>query len=190
MHLVWVCFVGDHCGAADLRAGAGGGRDRDHRRDARGLCAPPVVAPVLEIPDRPRLAGHEGDRFGGIEPAAAAERDHAVVVAGTKRLDAGLDIRGGRIWPDIGEQVDGEAGGARDLQHPMSDHVLGERRIGDQERPGDAQRAAGLRQLGHPPRPEPHPGRIAPVGAKRLRIDRVHASVSSAGWLGLLMVRL
>ena len=105
-------------------------------------------------------------------------------LAGAKRLDAGLDIRGGRIGPDVGEQIDREAGGARDLQHPMADHVLGERRVGDQQRPGDAERAAGLRQLGHPPRPEPHPGGIAPVGAKRLRIDRVHASVSSAWMAG------
>ena len=41
-----------------------------------------------------------------------------------------------------------------------------------------------------PPGPEPHPSGIAPVGAKRLRIDGVHASVSSARQLRPLMGRL
>ena len=119
-------LVGDHRGAADLRAGAGRGRDRDHRRDARGRGAPPVVAPVLEVPDRPRLAGHEGDRLGGIEAAAAAERDHAVVVAGAKCLDAASTCAAVGL-ADVGEQIDGKVGGTRDLQHAVADRVLGER---------------------------------------------------------------
>ena len=48
--------VGDHPGAADLGAGAGGGRHRDDRRDAGGIGAGPPVADVLEVPHRPGLA--------------------------------------------------------------------------------------------------------------------------------------
>ena len=47
-----------------------------------GVGARPPVADVLEIPHRPRLAGHEGDDLAGIERRAAAEGDHAVVAAG------------------------------------------------------------------------------------------------------------
>ena len=74
-------LVGDHAGAADLGAGAGGGRHGDDRGDALGIGAGPPVADVLEIPHRPRLAGHEGDDLAGIEPRAAAEGDDAVMAA-------------------------------------------------------------------------------------------------------------
>jgi hypothetical protein len=72
----------------------------------------------------------------------------------------------------------------------VTDHVLGERRIGDQQRSLDPKRPAGLGQFDDAPGAEAHPGRIAPVGAEGLRINRVHASVSSARRLRRLMVQL
>jgi hypothetical protein len=72
-------LVDHHAGAADLRSGTGSGRHGDHRCDAAALGAGPPVADVLEIPQRPGLAGHEGDHLAGIECRAAAERDHAVM---------------------------------------------------------------------------------------------------------------
>ena len=43
-------------GPADLRAGTGGGRNRDHRGDAGGIGPRPPISNVLEIPQRPTLA--------------------------------------------------------------------------------------------------------------------------------------
>ena len=135
----------------------------------------PVVAAVLEVPQRPRLAGHEGDRLGGVEAAAAAERDHAVVRARAHRRDPVLDVATGRVRPDRGEQAAGLPGAARDLEHPAPERVLGEPGIGDQQRPADAERPAGVGQLDDPAGAEAHPGRVAPVAAQRPRIDRRHA---------------
>ena len=53
--------------------------------------ARPPVADILEIPDRPRLSGHEGDELAGVEPAAAAEGDDAVMAAGLE------DVRRPRV---------------------------------------------------------------------------------------------
>ena len=91
-------LVGDHAGAADLRAGAGRRRHRDDRRDAPGVGARPPVADVLEIPDRALLPGHEGDELAGIEPAAAAEGDDAVMAAGLEDVHARSEVRLDRVW--------------------------------------------------------------------------------------------
>ena len=97
-HLLRVrLLVGDDAGAADLRAGAGGRRHGDDRRDRVRVGARPPVADILEIPDRPRLPGHEGDELAGIEAAAAAEGDDAVMLAGledVRRRAVRLDSTG------------------------------------------------------------------------------------------------
>ena len=74
-------LVEDHAGPADLGAGAGGGRNRNDRRDAGGVGARPPVADVLEVPQRARLSRHEGHHLAGVERRSAAERDDAVVAA-------------------------------------------------------------------------------------------------------------
>ncbi len=129
----------------------------------------------------PGLAGHEGDRLGGIEAAAAAERDHAVVAARPQRLDAALDVGAGRVRPDLCEQAAGEPGVGRDSEHAVTEGVLGKSGVGDQQRARHAERPAGLRQLHDPPRPEPDPGRIAPVAAQGLGVDGGHDAAGS-GW--------
>jgi hypothetical protein len=73
--------MGDDAGPADLGAGPGGGRHRDDGRDGVGVGPRPPVADVLEVEDRPGLAVHEGDELADVERRAAAEGDHAVVVA-------------------------------------------------------------------------------------------------------------
>ena len=78
-------LVGDDAGAADLRAGARRRRHGDDRRDAVRVGARPPVADILEIPHRPRLRRHEGDAFADIERRAAADRDDAVMAAGSDR---------------------------------------------------------------------------------------------------------
>src|SRR5256886_13286609 len=80
-----------------LRARAGSGWNGDDRCDAARLGACPPVAQVLEIPQRPRLPGHEGDHLAGIQRRAAAEGDHAVVSARAVDGEPILDIGGDRI---------------------------------------------------------------------------------------------
>ena len=76
------------------------------------------------------LADHERDRLGGIEPAAAAERDHAVMPARAERLDAPRTSRRSG-WADVGEHRAGVPGRARDRESAMANRVLGEAGIGD-----------------------------------------------------------
>ena len=96
-----------HAGAADFRAGSGGGRHRDDRRDRVGVGARPPVADILEIPDRPRLPGLEGDQLAEVERRAAAECDDAVMLALPEHLDAGGQVRFHRVGPDVGEDAVG-----------------------------------------------------------------------------------
>ena len=90
-------LVGDDAGAADLGAGAGRGRHGDDRRDPVGVGARPPVADILEIPERPRLPGHEGDDLAGIERRAAAEGDDAVMLPPLRRRRCRL-----RHWTSTG----------------------------------------------------------------------------------------
>ena len=105
-------LVEDHPGAADFGAGAGGGRHRDDRRDPGGIGARPPIRLVLEIPERPALARHEGDHLADVERAAAAEGDDAVVAAVAPGGEAGLDVGADRIGVD-GAEEPGARGGAR-----------------------------------------------------------------------------
>ena len=110
--LVFGRLVEDDRGAAHLRAGAGGGRHRDDRRDAVRVGPLPVVADVLEVPDRLGLAGHEGDGLAGVQAAAAAEGDDAVMAAGLEGLDPVLDVLADRVGFDVAEQAGRQAGRA------------------------------------------------------------------------------
>ena len=51
-----------------------------------------AIADIFEVPDGPGLTDHEGDRLAGIQPAAAAKGDHAVVAA---LLEAGDPVGDG-----------------------------------------------------------------------------------------------
>ena len=92
-------LVGDDAGAADFRAGAGRRRHGDDRRDRVGIGARPPVADILEVPDRARLAGLEGDQLAEIERRAAAEGDDAVMLALLEHGDAGGEVGIDRVRP-------------------------------------------------------------------------------------------
>ena len=92
-----IAQVGDDRGAPDFRAGARRRRHADGRRDAGDVHARVPVLAILEIPDRTRLPDHQRDRLAGVERAAAAERDDAVVRAAPVGRDAVRDVRFDRI---------------------------------------------------------------------------------------------
>ena len=165
-HLGRGILVEEDRGAADLGAGAGGGRHRDDRRDGARVGEGPVVADVLEIPDRPPLAGHQGDALSGIQAAAAAEGDHPVVAALAEHLDAVGDVLAHRVRLDIAEHLHLEprlpAGGDGVGDHRQRRHPG----IGHQQRPPHAGTTARLGQLADPPRPEPDLGGEAPIGGQ------------------------
>ena len=75
-----VDFVEDDRSAADLGAGAGGGRHGDGRRHAGDVDARVPVVAILEIPQRPRLTDHQRDGLADVERTAAAEGDDAVAL--------------------------------------------------------------------------------------------------------------
>jgi hypothetical protein len=160
-------FVEDHPGAADFRSGSGRGWHRDHRGDPAFVGPSPPILLVLEIPERPILSRHEGDHLADVERAAAAERDDAVVTAVGKGGEAELDIGPDRIRVKAREQAGGETGRLVARERLADHRQLGEARIGDQQRPLQAELAAGRRQLGDPAGPEADRGRIVPVGARR-----------------------
>ena len=161
--------VGEDGGAADLGAGAGGGRHGDDRRDAVGVGPRPPVADVLEVPDRPGLAGHEGDELADVEPRAAAEGDDAVMAAGLVGGDAGGRGSPRSGWAGRRRRSRVEAGILEERERLGGDRHLREAGIGDEERPCDARRPTRLRQLGDAAGAEADGGRVVPVGAGRSR---------------------
>ena len=74
-------------------------------RDALGARPLPPVADILEVPQGPVLAGHEGDDLAAVQRTAAAQRHHAVMAAGGKARTPGLDIAGHRVRAHVGEQA-------------------------------------------------------------------------------------
>ncbi len=144
--LVWVASLGDDAGAADFRAGAGGGRHGDDRRDRRRRRR---ASTSRRYPRSPTAAGvwpgHEGDQLAGVERRAAAEGDDAVMAAGAEGGDAGLDIRLHRVGLARRRTAPREARPAsRRSSVVCGDRQLGETRIGDEQRAGDARGAAGV----------------------------------------------
>ena len=160
---VLAASVGDDGRAPGLRAGSGGGGDRDHRHHARLVDARPPVLPVLEVPDGPRLAGHQGDCLARVESAPSAEGDDPVVVLRRERFDPGGDVCLDRIAAHVGEHR------AREPRLPAGPDRAGHHRewgedgVGDEQRAPDAELAARIGQLADPAGAEADRGREAPV---------------------------
>ena len=90
-------------------------------RHARDVHARVPVLAILEIPDRPRLPDHQRDRLAGVERAAAAERDDAVVrPPAAIRRDAVRDVGFDRVRLDVGE--DSQPRPARGTTDRACDH--------------------------------------------------------------------
>ena len=103
-----------------------------------GIGARPPVADILEIPDRARLPGHEGDDLAGIEARAAAEGDDAVMAAGAEHGDAGFDIRSTGLGCTSENIATGSPASFSRPRARLGDGQLGEARIGDEQRALDA----------------------------------------------------
>ena len=158
--------VGDGGRATGLRAGAGGGGDRDHRRHG-GLVDPgPPVLAVLEVPDGAGLTRHERDRLPGVEGAAAPESDDPVVAPVPERRHPALDVGLDRIAADIREHRAAESrllAGAHRVRHEGQG---GEPRVRDQQGARDPELAARVGELPDAARPEADRGRKAPVSGE------------------------
>ena len=103
--LLHMCLrVGDDAGTPDLGPGAGGCRYRDDRGDGVGIGTGPPVADILEIPDRPGLAGHEGNHLSKVETRPAAKSDHSIMGTGPIGGDACRQIDLVRVRVDLGEK--------------------------------------------------------------------------------------
>ena len=146
-------LVDDDARAADLRAGAGRGRHRDHRRDARRIGARPPVADVLEVPQRSRLPGHERDDLAGIECRAAAEGDDAVVRRPRRYAARPASMLAATGLP----RTSANSAGAGHQRLRAQHHRRGAQAlVGHQQRPPDAEPLARGRQLRDAPGPGPH----------------------------------
>ena len=75
-----------------------------------------------------------------------------------------LDVGADGIGPDLGEQGGRQPGRCVAGQRLAHHRLLGEARIGDEQRPRDAERAARLGKLGDAAAAEADRGGIVPVG--------------------------
>ena len=80
--------------------------------------------------------------------------------------EAGVDVGGGRVGLDLGEDGGLEAGLGHRLQRPGGDVERGDARVGDEQRAGDAGGAAGVAELGDAARAEADGGGEIPVGGQ------------------------
>ena len=159
--------VGQHGGAADLQAGAGGRRHGDAWRDGGGIGARPPIADILEVPHRTPLARHERDQLADIETRAAAERDHTVMSAGPVGGDAGGEVLLARVRIDVGEHRPAQPGRIQEIEHPGRDRQRRQPAIRHQQGPRDAGYSTRFAELADATGAEPDGRRIAPVGRQR-----------------------
>ena len=132
--LLHMCLrVGDDAGTPDLGPGAGGRRHRDDRGDGVGIGTGPPVADILEIPDRPGLAGHESHHLSKVETRPAAKGDHTIMATGLIGGDACRQIDLVRVRVNIGEQRIAEPGCRHDLARPAGNRQPGEPPVRDKQ---------------------------------------------------------
>ena len=152
-----------HRGAPGLRPRSRRRRHRHHRGQALRIGAGPVIADILEVPGRAVLGDHEGHRLAGVNPAAAAKGDDAVMAARAVGVDAGGDVAARRVGLDVREDANAEARGFTNL-HRVGDHGKGgEAGIGDEQGALHAKGLARLGQFGDPSGAEAELGRIGPI---------------------------
>ena len=137
-------------------------------RDAVGVGARPPVADVLEIPHRPRLAGHEGDHLAGIERRAAAEGDHAVMLAGACSAATPAATLASTGLGLMSEKSAAPSRRPQSVERRLRHRQLGEHRIGDEAAGARCRRLSTARRPVRAMRPAPKRtrGRIVPVAAQ------------------------
>ena len=165
--------VRQYAGAADLGAGAGGGRHSDDRRDRRGVGPRPPIADVFEIPNRTRLACHEGDELANIQARATADGDDTIVVAGAVDRDTGGEVLLARVGIHIGKHGGPEAGRLQNVPHFTDDRQGCQAPVRHEQRPFDAGGGTGVAEFPDAPGTKADGGWIAPVGdqAHSLRLS-------------------
>ncbi len=142
-HLLVGLGVGDDGEAGDLRAGARGGRDRDDRRPRpRDLVRHLVVAQMPAIGEQHRHA------LGGVDRAAAADRDEAVEIAVAQDADAGFDDFGRRVGHRVGEDRPRNARLVEQPGRAVEDAAARDVGIGDDQGPRQAEPRHDARQFG------------------------------------------
>ena len=120
--------------AADFRPRARCRRHGDHGGHAGFNHAQVIVALVHEIPQRARLADHQGDGLCRIKTRSAAEGDHAVMLTVFIRLHAVVDILAGRVRFDVRKYGGFKASRFQQRNRVFHDLVFLQPRIGDQQR--------------------------------------------------------
>jgi len=167
-------LVGDDAGATHLGARARRRGHSDDRHDALRLRPGPPVAHVLEVPQRMRLPGHEGDHLAGVERRSAAHRDHAVVAALPQHFEAGLHVGSDGIGLHFAEQGRGEALALQRLERALHEGKPSKLRIGNEQRTRHGRRFHRCAQLRDAPCPKPHRRWIVPVA------DELHGCLNTA----------
>ena len=155
--------IGDHRSPPDLGSGPRRRRHGDDRIDPCRIGPRPPVADILEIPDRTRLAGHEGQRLCQIEARAAAEGDDPVITPVAIGAQPLGHIGIARIRVDLRENCAAKAGLLHQIQHPGCDLHRREPPVGDEERLGDTRLTTGLGEFRDASGAEADGGRQRPV---------------------------
>ncbi len=143
-HLLVALAIGDDREARHFRAGAG--RRRNGNQGQAGLgdgIRHLVVAHAAAIGRQHRHG------LGGVDGAAAAQRDEAVERAGPQRRDPGLDHLGGGIWHGVREDLPGDAGGIEPVRDLRQQARTFHEAVCDDERPARAERGQRRRYLGN-----------------------------------------
>jgi len=142
-HLFVGLGVGDYREPRHLRAGPGGGRDRDDRWSGLWDLGRDLVIAHLSA-----IGEQHAHRLGGIDRAAAADRDKAVEATLGETTGAGLDDRGGRVGDGVGEHRPRDAGAIEMGGCPLEMPRACEKWIGDDQRVGEPEALQHPGQLG------------------------------------------
>ncbi len=126
--------LGDHGGAPDLRAGAGGRRQRDEVRQVVADRAHVRVVPD-ELQRVAVVRAQHADDLRHVERGAAAEADDAVGRVRTERRAAGVGLRDRRVAVHAVVHGDVETRGLERRDEAGGHGQPGQRAVGDDQRP-------------------------------------------------------
>jgi len=123
----------------------------------------PPIADILEIPHRPRLAGHEGNGLRGVKGRTAAKGDDPVMAAGAIDLEAVLDIFADWVALNVGKEPGRNAGSLVAGDGVLDHGQTGQSRVGHQQRALHPQGLAMIGQFLDPAAAEFNRGGIVPI---------------------------
>ena len=153
-------------GPADFGTGARRCRHGDDRGNPVRVGASPPIAHILEIPERARLARHEGNRLADIEARAAAHGDYTVMATAAIERCPVIDIGADGIALDLGIDRMREARLIKRRAHRGDDAAVGQSLVRHDQRPGDSCNRAGFAQIADAAGAAPDLRRIVPVACQ------------------------